>query len=165
MRVRVIAPMEFRIAKVQERLRYDKKQAVAYIEKMDRDRRKWTRFLYGVDWEHPSLYDIVIDLAQIDPDAACELICSMARLTRFEFSPQSQKAMEGLAKASHVKAELARNPATWDFQFDVSVQNGSVRVKGDIVDPDQARIVARIARAVTGVHHVDLDQLVLATRF
>jgi hypothetical protein len=24
--------------------------AIAYIEKMDEDRRKWTQFLYGADW-------------------------------------------------------------------------------------------------------------------
>jgi cytidylate kinase len=29
---------------------------------MDRDRRKWTQFLYGLDWGQPSLYDLVINL-------------------------------------------------------------------------------------------------------
>ena len=50
LRTRIIAPMSFRIDMVQERLRYSRSEAIAYIDKMDDQRRKWTQFLYGVDW-------------------------------------------------------------------------------------------------------------------
>ena len=62
LRTRIIAPMEFRIAQVQERMSLKRKEAVEYIETIDADRRKWTRFLYGVDWADASLYDLVLNL-------------------------------------------------------------------------------------------------------
>ena len=37
--------MEFRIEQVHNRLRCNRKEAIAYIEKVDEDRRKWTKFL------------------------------------------------------------------------------------------------------------------------
>lgn len=71
LRARIIAPMEFRIAKLQGRMNLNRKDAIAYIEDKDADRRKWTRFLYNVDWADPSLYDVVLNLEQICMEAAC----------------------------------------------------------------------------------------------
>ncbi|MBZ5549916.1 MAG: cytidylate kinase family protein [Acidobacteriia bacterium] len=165
LRTRIIAPMEFRIGRVQDRLKYNRKEAIAYIEKMDEDRRKWTRFLYGVDWADASLYDIVLNLEQMNLEEACDVICSAAQLKYFEATPESQRTMDDLATASRVKANLAMNPLTSNVQFEVVAQGGSVSIKGDIVGPDQAKKIGSIVMAVPGVTKVHLDQLELVTRF
>jgi len=157
--------MEFRISKVQERLNYTRKDAMAYIEKKDGERRKWTQFLYGVDWRDASLYDLVLNLEQMNLGEACDVVCTVSRLGCFAMTPQTQKALDDLAKASRVKAILARNPATTDLQFKVTAQNGAVSIKGEIVSPQQVKLVSRIARTVPGVSEVRLDELELATRF
>jgi len=165
LRTRIIAPMEFRIAKVQERLQYSRKDAIAYIEKMDEDRRKWTQFLYSVDWRDASLYDLVLNLEQMSLEEACEVVCTVSRLNCFASTPETQRALDDLAKASRVKASLAMNPATTDLQFNVMAHQGSVAIKGEIVSPQQIKTVARIARTVPGVAEVDVGELELATRF
>jgi len=165
LRTRIIAPMEFRIGKVQERLHYDRKEAINYIEKMDEDRRKWTQFLYGVDWRDASLYDLVLNLEQMDLQEACDVICTTSRLKCFASTAETRRALDDLARAAHVKASLAMNPATADLQFDVMAQNGSVSVKGDIVSPAQIKTIGGIVRAIPGVRDVHLEQLELATRF
>jgi len=165
LRTRIIAPMEFRIAKVQERLQYSRKDAVTYIEKMDDDRRKWTQFLYSVDWRDASLYDLVLNLEQMSLEEACDVISTTSRLSCFASTPETQKALDDLAKASHVKASLAMNPATSDLQFNVMARQGSVFIKGEIVSPQQVKTVARIARTVPGVAEVNVEELELATRF
>jgi len=165
LRTRIIAPMEFRIGKVQERLNYDRKQAIAYIEKMDEERRKWTQFLYGVDWRDASLYDLVLNLEQMSLEEACDVIATASRLKCFAATAETRRALDDLARAAHVKASLAMNPATADLQFAVVAQNGSVSIKGDIVSPGQIKTIGGIVRAVPGVREVHLDQLELATRF
>ena len=165
LRTRIIAPMEFRIGTVQERLNYSRKEAIAYIEKMDGDRRKWTQFLYGVDWRDASLYDIVVNLEQMNLEEACDVLCTVARLKCFASTPTTHRALHDLAKASRVKANLAMDPATSDLQFEVLAHDGSVSVKGDIVSPRQVKEIARIARAAPGITEVHLDELELATRF
>ena len=165
LRTRIIAPMEFRISKVQERLKYSRKEAIAYIEKMDSDRRKWTQFLYGVDWRDASLYDLVLNLEQMNLEEACDVVCTVSRLKCFASTPETQRALDDLAKASRVKASLAMNPATTDLQFNVMSHEGSVCIKGEIVSPQQIKTVARIARAVPGVAEVNVGELELATRF
>ena len=165
LRTRIIAPMEFRVGKVQERLQYSRKEAIAYIEKMDDDRRKWTQFLYGVDWRDASLYDLVLNLEQMSLEEACDVVCAVSRLKCFASTPETQRALDDLAKASRVKASLAMNPATTDLQFNVRAQQGSVSIKGEIVSPQQIKTVARVARTVPGVAEVNVGELELATRF
>jgi len=164
LRTRIIAPMEFRIEKVQGRCQYTRKEAIEYIEKVDQDRRRWTKFLYDVDWTDASLYDLVLNLEQMSLPEACEVVCAVSRLNCFEFSPVCQKAIDDLALASHVKASLAMNPATASFQFEVEADGGSVSVKGGIVSPAQAHLVDDIVRSVPGVVSVRLGQLQLVVR-
>ena len=165
LRTRIIAPMEFRINRLQDRLKCNRKEAISYIEKMDDDRRKWTHFLYGVDWEDASLYDIVLNLEQLNLEEAADLICAAAQLKYFEFTPESQRAMNDLATASRVKANLAMDPATSNVQFEVVAHAGAVSIKGDIVGPVQAKKVGAIVQAVPGVTAIHLDQLEVVTRF
>lgn len=165
LRTRLIAPMEFRISKVQERLHYDRAQAIAHIEKMDKGRRKWTQFLYGVDWESPSLYDLVLSLEQMDLKDACEVIATAAQRECFQATRETQRALNDLARASWLKANLAMNAATSDLQFEIMVQGEKVTIKGEVVNPAHARKIASIAREVLGPCDVQLDQLALANRF
>ncbi len=62
LRVRIIAPMEFRLKMAQDRLKLSRAEALDYIARMDQDRRKWAQYLYGVDWGDPANYDIVLNL-------------------------------------------------------------------------------------------------------
>jgi len=165
LRTRIVAPMEFRIAQVEQRLNHTRKAAIAYIERMDDERHKWTQFLYGVDWTDASLYDLVMNLEQMTLEEAAETICAVARLKSFASTPQTKHAIDDLARASRVKANLAMDPATSDHQFEVTVRDGSVSLKGDIASPALAKKAAEIARKVPGVSKVQVEELELATKF
>jgi cytidylate kinase len=159
LRTRIIAPMEFRIRMVQERLKFGRSEAIAYIQKMDEDRRKWTHFLYGVDWGDPALYDIVLNLEYISLETACHVIASAVLERCFEFTPECQQAMNDLALASRVRANLALNPSTSDLEMEVTARAGSVSIQGKIPDVNRIDEVVRIAKAVPGVTALDLDRL------
>jgi len=164
LRTRIIAPMEFRISKVQDRLKYDRKQAIAYIEKRDDERRKWTRFLYGRDWTDASLYDLVLNLEQMTVEEACDVVCCAAQLKRFESTLESQRILDDLATASRAKAHLARDPATSGLEFEVVAKGGCVSIKGEIASGHQAQDIGRVVRAVPGVTEAHIDQLAVVAR-
>jgi osmotically-inducible protein OsmY len=73
--------------------------------------------------------------------------------------------MNDLVTASHVKATLAMDPATFNVQFEVGAKGGSVSIKGDIIGPYQAKKIGSLVRAIPGVTEVRLDQLEVVTRF
>jgi len=159
LRTRIIAPMEYRVQMVQERLKYSRQDAIAYIEKVDEGRQKWTQFLYGVDWGDPSLYDIVLNLEHIDIEEACHIIASIVIERQFEFTPECQQRMDDLALASRVRADLAINPSTADLELEVLAHQGAVSVKGKVATMSQINEVKRVASAASGVISVNLDEL------
>src|SRR5574340_382703 len=83
LRVRVIAPFPASVAECRARLHITEEEAVSQIQRMDQDRRKWTQYLYGVDWNEPALYDVVVNLETMDIRDACEAVATLARTGRY----------------------------------------------------------------------------------
>lgn len=159
-RVRVIAPMEMRISMAQQRLGLGRNEVIAYIQKVDEERKKWAQYLYGVDWTDPTLYDLVINLEYTDLEHACNVISAAVRgQSGFQFDERCQQAMNELATASRIRANLALNPPTSNLEMEVVAQNGAVRIRGKIYSVDQIEEIERVARAVEGVTSVNLDEL------
>jgi cytidylate kinase len=159
LRTRIIAPLEIRIQMLQERLDFTRSRAIAHIEKVDADRRKWTRFLYGVDWGDPSLYDIVLNLEYVTIDDACGIIASIVSDRCFEFTPECQQRMDDLALGSRVRAALAIDPSTEDLEVEVVAHSGAVSVRGHVSTIAQTEEVRRVASTTPGVAAVDLTNL------
>lgn len=165
LKVRVIAPLEKRIVMLQERRKMGRAEAISYIEKVDRDRQNWTRFLYGVNWEDPALYDLVVNLDSIDISEACEIVATAARQQKcFAFEGECQREMEDLAVGSRVRANLAINGATSHLEFEVTSHAGRVAVRGKVTGTDELEEVKRVAQAVSGVRELDLDGVAMPTR-
>jgi cytidylate kinase len=160
LKVRVIAPLEYRITMAQDRLKLDRSEAISYIRKIDDERRKWTQYLYGVDWGDPSLYDLVINLEHIDITQACEVVASTVKKQKcFHFDAACKAAMDDLVRASRIKANLALNPDTSTLEMEVLCEGGAVRIRGKVHGIDQFDDIERIARQVDGVTSVNLDEL------
>jgi cytidylate kinase len=160
LRTRIIAPLEFRIAMAQERLKFSRAEAVAYIHRVDQERRKWTQYLYGVDWGDPSLYDLVVNLEYLSIKEACQLIAFTVRRRCYEFTPECRRTMEDLALASRVKANLAIHPPTSHLEFEVEAQEGAVRIRGKVSRVEEIDEVQRVALETPGVKQADVRELV-----
>lgn len=161
LRIRIIAPMEMRIRMVEERLKYSRSSAVAHIEKVDEERRKWTQFLYGVNWGDPALYDLVLNLEYISIEKACCAVAALLSNGCFAWTPECQQRMNDLALASRVRADLAINPSTSDLELEVVAHLGAVAIKGKVPMVEQVDEVKRIAAAAKGVASVNVSGLAL----
>jgi cytidylate kinase len=154
LRVRLIAPLDYRIAQVAERLHQTGAEAVRYIERVDSDRERWTRFLYGVNWQDPNLYDMTLNLEHLRLDTACEAIVAVARRPEFEADEASRRAMDDLLLASRVRAALAADTATAHAEIAIRADAGVLEIEGRLVDPVLVGDVIAKASAVPGVLEV-----------
>jgi cytidylate kinase len=164
LRVRIIAPTEFRLKMAQDRLKLSRSEALDYIQRMDQDRRKWVKYLYGVEWGDPVNYDIVLNLESMSISEACETVSTLARQRCFEFAPGCQAAMDDMALSSRVRAELALDPATSHLEVSVEAKDGVVAVHGAIAVIPEANEVRRVVTAVPGVVSLNLDELASPVR-
>jgi cytidylate kinase len=154
LRVRLIAPLEMRIEMVSKRMHLTHEDAVAHIEKVDRERARWTRFLHGVDWHDPHLYDLIVNLEHVDLDAACESVAAIARRKQFQADADSRKAMNDLRLASRARAALAADRSTANAEVEVRADDGDLAIEGKLQDPQQVEAVIERARLVPGVARV-----------
>lgn len=159
LRVRIIAPPEFRLAMVRDRLGLSHEDGMAYIARMDEERRKWARFLYGVDWDDPSMYDVVINLEQTTIAEACAVLSDVARLDCFAFSPERRAAIRDFALASRVWAALGLDPGTTNLEVEVRSHAGTVYVQGFVGSQRAIREVERVAGQIPGVRRLNLAEL------
>lgn len=158
--VKLIAPLSFRIRMLMERENMDHEEAVRHIQRMDRRRKDWTRFLYGVDWLDPDLYDLTVNLKTLEVEGAVELVTAAVKRPEFQVTEESQKAMEDLCLASRVRAALAADKITAYAEVGVDADGDVVYLKGRIRPQSSVDSILRVAGRVEGVREVnrrDLD--------
>ena len=105
LKVRIIADMEKRIKCMMDREDVSSKEAASMVKQVDKDRRKWSRKLYGMDTWDSTLYDLVINIEKITVDDAVDAICNMVKLKPFQTTPDSQSQMDELALEARKKFE------------------------------------------------------------
>ena len=158
LRVRLIAPMAFRINAAIERLRCTRDAAEDTVNRVDEERARWTRFLYGIDWNSPLLYDLVINLQDLGVRGACSVVRATAALSEFQSTDVSRKVVRDLALACRVRGLLARDPGTARLQVDVTADDGVVTLRGTPRDEEMAHYAADIARRAPRVQEVLWDR-------
>jgi len=77
LRVRVVAPLEQRLAEIARRNGTDPDKAREELERLDRERREFVQRHFGVDPADPLLYDLVLNLGRVTIDEAVELLVGM----------------------------------------------------------------------------------------
>jgi cytidylate kinase len=158
LKVRIIADLDERVKIVMERDKVSRKEALRSIKKIDDERNKWGRHLYGIDTSDSSLYDLVLHIRKFTVDDAVELICSGVRLEQFRTTPESQRIMEDLALAAEVTARLI------EVKPDVEIfaQDGSILVKTKAHESQQAALsddIQRLVKGIPGVKEIRVQML------
>jgi cytidylate kinase len=157
--VRLIAPMSYRIDVVMDRRNLTREEAIRYIDGMDRQRKDWTRFLYGVDWLDPSFYDLTVNLQTLTIEAAVDVVVAAAQRAEFQPTDDSRKAMADLLLASRVRAALAADKATAPAEVEVRAEGGVVYLRGKVRPASMVEPILSVTRAVPEVRDVDRRDL------
>jgi hypothetical protein len=159
-RVRIIATKELRLQMTQDHLGLEGEAALAHMQKVDQQRKKWTQALYGVDWEDPSLYDLVLNLGRLfDVEEASDIIASMVRKQKcLQSTPEQQSILRDFALASRVRASLAMELPALKLQ-EVKAKDGSVSISISASfadDHEQLLDVEYMTGKVPGVKSVEV---------
>ncbi len=153
-RVRVIAEREFRVQAALQQQKLTRKEAIADLEKVDQERRQWTRFLFDVEWDDPLVYDLVLNLSRLSLDTACEMVVRLTERPEFQPTDASQKALRDLTLRSRVSAALAMDPRTRDADLTVLADDGIVTITGTVRYSGGEEAVSLVARQAEGVKEV-----------
>lgn len=155
LRIRVLAHPEFRITSVIRTMGLSREEAKEYIRKVDEEREKWVRFLYGVDWNDPALYDIVVHLDQMGLNNAVVGLKALAKLPDFALNSETEEAIKNLYLASKAHFELTKDPRTNIADVRVSADNGVVQVTYPPLESKVAMYVSEVLSRVPEIKAVN----------
>ncbi len=165
LKVRLIAPLEQRVAVVMDTHGLTRDAAASYIHELDEDRLRWVRSMYGVDLRDPELFDLVVNLRELTVDGACAVVTEAARQPEYSVGEEARRRLADFVLASRVKLALASHPATRTLSLEVTCEDGSVVVSGEVFHVDMVtrastrweQEITSIVTSVEGVRSVRLD--------
>jgi cytidylate kinase len=82
--VRIVAPLAVRVKRIVERARpfrleFSQEDALKLIEDSDKATAEYLRRFYNIDWEDPTMYEMVLNTGKMDLSTAAKIIASLAR--------------------------------------------------------------------------------------
>lgn len=154
LRVRVTAGEDYRVRTAMADFGLDEKEARQYVGTLNAQLVKWTRFLYGVDWEDPLLYDVVLRVDRIGVEDAADILVGMTRLPAFTPTEESSKAYDDLVLGTRVWEALSSDAHTHSANIRVAADGAEVFVTGSADGVKALEAIDAVTAAVPGVARV-----------
>ena len=151
LKVRIEAPLEQRVRAVLNELKIDREAAIAHIQQVDEQRRRWVSFLFDKDWRDPSLYDLTINLASMSIDTACSVVCRALESPEFSTTDAAQRTLDNQSLACEVRAALAADDRLWNQPLEVSAKDNLVAIRGTVQTKEQRDAITHLVTMVKGV--------------
>jgi cytidylate kinase len=158
MKVRLIAPLDYRIRVAMQREGLASREAaMQYLQQVDEERLRRMRYLFNVDWRDPVLYDVVLNIEHMSLETAADVVIYMAQHPEYQATPASEKKLNDLTLSCRIKASLAANPMTSGIDVDVRADDGIVWMSGLIDSGELEYEIIHMAQIVPGVKEVISD--------
>jgi cytidylate kinase len=157
--IRVTASIERRIQNLIER-GFLREGALKAIERSDHERGNFIKFAFGVDWENPGLYDVILNMDKLSVPLAVNTVIQMARSEEIKAcSVDAMKSLEmmGLhrrAEAALIEAGLTYGPAGTFIQVQVE-EPGKVLLTGSVDNDATQKRAQETLQKVKGVSSID----------
>ncbi len=157
LRVRVNAPMENRLEAMMAELGVSRHDAVRRIEAIDKERKRWTEFLYDVDVMNPVQFDVVLNLSRMTIQDGVEMVASAVNKDQFRRTGESLKAVRDVRLATVAETLLMRHPDTYGLDLGVTANSakGSLAVAGRFPAGDAKVIESQIRTALSGFREIE----------
>ena len=157
LQIRVTASLEKRIQTLVER-GFLREAAIKAIHKSDHERGAFIKFAFGLDWDNPELYDIVLNMDNLTVDLAVDTVLHMARSEEIKAcSIDAIKSLEMMSLARRAQAALVGAGLGLTSAFlSVSVSEpGKIQLTGFVSEQSNKREAEDILKRVKGVKLVD----------
>jgi cytidylate kinase len=159
-RIRLVAPMEARVARLVRREPINQDSARKLISKVDRERAGFIRAVYNKDVSDPAYYDEVFDTSIIQVDAVCTSVMETLRSKQTKKTVESQRTLEMRTAAADLEAEIVLDP-TLNLRvlkvMCLEVPERKIIVEGIVRTVNQHEQIQMLARNISKDHKVELS--------
>jgi cytidylate kinase len=156
-RVRLLAPVELRVELTIRERGCSEAEAKDYIRRVDEERIRWARLMYGANVRDPSIYDLCINMGGFTIPGACDLLTKVVQEKEFQPTAESLRRVENSTVATAVLAALVTHEETFDLEIGATFEEGNLRLLGPYLDPPDLERVIELSRTIPEVRNVDYE--------
>ncbi len=155
LRVRVVTPLEIRIARLaSSQPGTSKEAATARLRDDDRRRSEFVRYLFHADWQDALNYDLVVNTEKVTTDCAVETILQVLSAGPFAPTAASVQRLADGATGFQIEARLVSDPQVATPNVRAQVERGVVTLTGAVWSEEEKDIIESVAAQVPGVIEV-----------
>lgn len=163
--IRILRPFEKRVQWLMKELDTDDAEAAEReIERSDQANATRMHEQFGVKWNEPVLFDMVLNTDRLSVDTCVQQIKGLLARPEFAETEVSREQLAGLALSAHVRAALRADVRTAGVNITIESARGLVRLAGIVLDASERAQTERVAGAVPGVTGVDNRLRVMSQR-
>jgi cytidylate kinase len=155
LQVRIYSSESSRINYLMNNQNLTHEAAEKMIHKTDNERSGFFQFAYHMDWNEPSLYDLIVNRDKLGEDSAAKLIIEVAQSEVIAAcSLSALDSMERMSLLKKVQAAILKNNIS-PLEFHIEVpEKGMVYITGSLSPFDSESTLLEVLRAVPGVKEV-----------
>jgi len=162
--IRIMRPFDKRVRWLMNEIDTDDRGvAEAEIQRSDQANASRMHEQFGVEWNQPVLFDMVLNTDRLSVDTCVQMIKALLERPEFAETPQSQALLQGLALSARVRAALRGNEATDGVDITIDSADGRVTLRGIVAAAEEKSAAVQVSAGVPGVQSVD-DQLRVMAR-
>jgi cytidylate kinase len=128
------------------------------VEKSDSQIKGFLKYAFHVDWDDPSLYDLIINCTKLDEEAIVNMILEGAKSPSIkECSLKAADVMERMSLEKKMEAAIVKaglNPAF--LHVDVPVK-GVVHIRGVLPNQETESLLRSTVNSVSGISESQYD--------
>ncbi len=158
LRIRVCAPMGFREHVMMERLGLqDASAARREIQRSDAAHSRIVQGSFGVDWEDPVLYHLVLNTESVPVETCVRTVRLLTDDPAFQETEATRAALRDKLLEWSIRSTLAEAyPAGAGIHnIDVAARDGLIILSGTVGHPQLAKAVAQTVGGLPGVTEVE----------
>jgi len=154
--VRVIAPFDVRIRRIMEEQGVKEKQALRLLRGSDEDSAGFIQSFFKVDWEDPSLYDLVINTQKLSVDSAIMMILEAIQGPEIkEAGKETGRKLADLILFQKVESTLMYLLGMGFTYINIYVEEGVVTLDGAVTSGADMANCERAVADIEGVQRVN----------
>lgn len=159
--VRVYASESSRIPNLMDQLGLSSEAAEKMIHKSDHEAKGFLQFTFHMDWDDPSLFDLIINQGKLGTDSSAKLIVEVAQSYKIkECSLTALDSMERLSLLPRVEAAIVKNRiSSLDLNIEVP-EAGVVHITGTLNPLESEVHLLEVVKGVPGVEKVKFEVVV-----
>ena len=155
LRLRIIAPLKVRVARLCKRFSIDEQRALRMIHQSDHDRAGYHKYFFNAVWDSSSDYDLVVNTAGVSPGETCDAVSALLRSPAYAGAGcLAREALRDLSIAQEAIIGIVYRERIAVMSLEVVCDKGVVSLHGTARSQTASDRCVSIAGAMEGVTRV-----------